>query len=403
MYTGSESTAAELALCTVPRALRAALDRALQGHPLGRVEALELIHEESPHTIEALIAVAGTVRTRHKGRVITYSPKVFLPVTNLCLDRCAYCTFRADPDDPHAWTMLPEEIRATCACGRACGCTEALLCLGDKPERAFAAYRATLDVLGVRSTTEYLLRACHWALEEGLFPHTNAGLLSREEMALLRPVNASLGLMLENVSPRLRGKGQVHWHAPDKEPRKRLAMMQEAGELRIPFTTGILLGIGETRTEVVDSLLAIVELHRAYGHIQEVIIQNFRAKPTTKMATAPEPSTIDMARTVAVARLLAPDMNFQAPPNLNPYDHRILLRAGINDWGGISPLTPDFVNPEAPWPHVAALAQLCREEGFTLRPRLPLYDEYLEKDEFVDPALRARLRAARDRKGEGPC
>lgn len=403
MHAGFELRAAEVALSSLSRPYRAALDRALQEVPLSRVEALEFMHEDSPNTIEALLAVAGTVRTQRKGRVITYSPKVFLPITNLCLDRCAYCTFRADPDDPHAWTMLPEEIRSACAVGRRFGCTEALLCLGDKPERAFTPYRATLDLFGVRSTTEYLLSAGRWALEEGLLPHTNAGLLSRDEMALLRPINASLGLMLENVSPRLRGKGQAHWHAPDKDPQKRLTMIKEAGELRIPFTTGILLGIGETRTEVVDSLLAVIGLHRIYGHIQEVIIQNFRAKPTTRMARAPEPSTIDIARTVAVARLLAPEMNFQVPPNLNPYDHRILLRAGINDWGGISPVTPDFVNPEAPWPHVLALAQLCQEEGFTLRPRLPIYDEYLARDEFVDPSLRLLVRTPRDWKGVAPC
>jgi len=231
-----------------------------------------------------------------------------------------------------------------------------------------------------------------------LLPHTNAGLMSREEMQSLKPVNASMGLMLENVSPRLRQKGQAHYYAPDKDPDRRLQMIREAGELAIPFTTGILLGIGETWAERVASLAAIRELQRTYGHIQEVIIQNFRAKPSTPMAGRPEPESLDIARTVAVARLMLGNMNIQAPPNLSPYDHRLLLAAGLNDWGGISPLTPDFVNPEAPWPHVAVLSETCRAEGFTLQPRLPIYAEYVGRPEFVAPELRPRLaeRAAQE-------
>ncbi len=403
MQLGPAHATAESVLSRLPRSARRMFDQALEGRALGRAEALELIHDPSPVTYEALLAVAGTVRTREKGTTVTYSPKVFLPVTNLCLDRCSYCTFRADPDDPHAWTMLPEEVRAVCRSGRALGCTEALLCLGDRPERVFASYRSTLELLGAKSTPDYLVRVSEWALAEGLLPHTNAGLLTREEMVALRPTNVSMGLMLENVSPRLRRKGQAHWHAPDKDPAKRLQMIRIAGELRIPFTSGILLGIGETRTEIVDSILALVHVHREFGHIQEIIIQNFRAKPSTRMAAFPEPTTMEIAQTLAVSRLLAPDMNLQAPPNLNPYDHRVLLRAGLNDWGGISPLTPDFVNPEAPWPHVKALADLCWEEGFTLRARLPIYDEYMDRDEFVDPALRAILRARQEHQGEARC
>ena len=234
-----------------------------------------------------------------------------------------------------------------------------------------------------------MTQACEIAIEEGLLPHTNAGLMTRDEMAALKPLNVSMGLMLENVSPRLREKGEVHYNAPDKDPALRLAMLRHAGELGIPFTTGILLGIGETRAEIVASLAAIRDLHRTYGHIQEIIIQNFRAKPTTRMAASPEPSSLDMARTIAAARLMMDDMNIQAPPNLSPYDHRLFLSAGINDWGGMSPLTPDYVNPEAPWPHVAALAETCRAEGFTLRPRLPIYAEYVARPGFLDPALRA--------------
>jgi FO synthase len=236
-----------------------------------------------------------------------------------------------------------------------------------------------------------------------LLPHTNAGLMSRDEMLLLKPVNVSMGLMLENISPRLRNKGEAHYYAPDKDPELRLAMMRTAGELQIPFTTGLLLGIGETRAEVVQSLAAIRDLHRDHGHIQEIIVQNFRAKPTTRMATRPEPETVEIAKTIAVSRLMMPDMNIQAPPNLSPYDHRLLLQAGINDWGGISPLTPDYVNPEAPWPHVAALADTCRGEGFDLRPRLPVYSEYVDRPGFIDDALRPAIASCAAARGVELC
>ena len=261
------------------------------------------------------------------------------------------------------------------------------MCLGDSPEAAFPSYRAPLATLGHASTVAYVHEACEMALAAGLLPHTNAGVLSREEMQLLRPVNVSLGLMLENASPRLRARGMAHQHAPDKEPARRLAMIAEAGRLRIPFTTGILLGIGETAEERVDAMFAIADLQHAHGHIQEVIVQNFRAKDGIPMAGCPEPTGGEMARAVAVARLvLGGDMNLQAPPNLNPEDHRLLLRAGINDWGGISPVTRDYVNPEAAWPQIPALAETCRAEGFTLGERLAIYPEYARPD-FLDPSL----------------
>jgi 7,8-didemethyl-8-hydroxy-5-deazariboflavin synthase CofG subunit len=369
-------------------AIRVPLERALDGTRLDEADAQVLIETEAPDEISALIAIAGHLRTRLKGATVTYSPKVFLPITNLCRDRCAYCTFRSDPGDAHAWTMLPDEIRVCSRNGRALACIEALMCLGDKPELAFRSHRATLRELGHTSTIGYVHQACEIALEEGLLPHTNAGLMTPNEMAALKAVNVSMGLMLESVSPRLRRKGEVHYYSPDKDPERRLEMIREAGERRIPFTTGILLGIGETHAERVASLAAIRDLHRRYGHIQEVIIQNFRAKPATPMAACPEPESLDIARTIAVARLMLGDMNIQAPPNLSPYDHRLFLAAGINDWGGISPLTLDYVNPEAPWPHVAALAETCRAEGFTLRPRLPIYAEYIDRAGFLEPSLR---------------
>ena len=374
--------------------IRVALERALDGARIDEADAQALIDTEAPDEVGALIAVAGHLRTRWHGTVITFSPKVFLPVTNVCRNRCSYCTFRSDPDDAHAWTMAPDEIRTSSRNGRALGCIEALMCLGDKPELAFDSYQATLRQLGHTSTLAYVHQACEIALEEGLLPHTNAGLMSREELASLKAVNVSMGLMLENVSPRLRRKGEAHYYSPDKDPERRLAMMRHAGELRIPFTTGILIGIGETRAERVASLGAIRDLHRDYGHLQEVIIQNFRAKPATAMVGRPEPDSLDIARTIAVARLMLGGMNIQAPPNLSPYDHRLFLAAGINDWGGISPLTPDYVNPEAPWPHIAAVAETCRAQGFTLQRRLPIYPEFIDRPGFLESSLR-RLIAER--------
>jgi len=374
------------------RTTRAVPAVARVGRTLSRDAALDALTR--PEATEELLAAAASVRDRHWGRTVTYSPKVFLPVTNLCRDRCTYCTFRKDPGDPEAWTMRPEEIRAWSERGRAVGCHEALLCLGDKPELAYPTYREQLATLGHASTAAYVYAASCIALEAGLLPHTNAGILTAGEMAKLRPVNVSLGLMLESTSPRLRERGGVHQWAPDKDPAVRLRMIEEAGDLRIPFTTGILVGIGETLEDRVDSLVAIRDAHRRHGHVQEVIVQNFRAKPTIPRADGVEPEAIDLARTVAVARLvLDPDVSVQAPPNLSPGDHRLLLDAGVNDWGGISPLTPDYVNPEAPWPHVAALAATCASAGFHLAPRLPIYPAHAADPSFLDPALRPAVEA----------
>ena len=366
------------------------LDKALADETLSAEEGYQLV-ACTDEELTALLATASALRDRHKGRTITYSRKVFLPVTNLCRDRCSYCTFRKDPRDPDAWTMTPAEISEWVERGRHQGCKEALMCLGDKPEKAYHQYRETLAGFGHSTTVEYVYRACEIALSYGLLPHTNAGVLSYDEMKRLKGVNVSLGLMLENISPRLRQRGMAHFSAPDKDPAVRVRMLREAGELAIPFTTGILIGIGETREERIDSLIALRDIHQTYDHIQEVIVQNFRAKPRTRMADAPEPDTVEMIKTVAAARLLlGGQMNLQAPPNLSPDDHKLLLRAGINDWGGISPVTKDYVNPEAAWPHLEKLAQTCREEGFTLRERLAIYPEYIDRPGFLLPALRPR-------------
>ncbi len=381
------------ATATRPRlSLREVLACSAHGERLERADALRLLECDEAET-EELIEQAGALRDAAKGRTVTYSPTVFLPVTNLCRDRCRYCTFRKDPWDDGAWTMMPEEVRDWSRRGRRLGCHEALICLGDRPETAFRPYRALLALLGHESTIDYVRRACEIALDEGMWPHTNAGVLTADELDLLRPVNVSMGLMLENVSPRLLARGGPHHAAPDKDPAVRLRTMAEAGEQRIPFTTGILIGIGETLEERADSLLALRDLHDRYGHIQEVIVQNFRRKPEIPMHDAPEPDDLEIARTIAAARLvLGGEMNLQAPSNLNPHRHRLLLRAGLNDWGGVSPLTADYINPEAPWPHLAKLAATCADAGFTLSPRLPIYPEFIG-GEFLDPALLPAVRA----------
>ncbi|MGA6972163.1 MAG: 7,8-didemethyl-8-hydroxy-5-deazariboflavin synthase CofG [Candidatus Binatus sp.] len=376
--------------------IREILDRALAGARLSDADAIALI--ECPDSdLDAMLSAAAELRDRGKGRDVTYSRKVFLPVTNLCRDRCTYCTFRKDPGDPGAWTMMPDEIALWSRRGAELGCKEALMCLGDKPEVAFKEYRETLATLGVRTTIEYVGRACEIALAEGLLPHTNAGLMTPDEMRALRPLNASMGLMLESISPRLRARGGVHQAAPDKDPALRIKMIDDAGALRIPFTTGILLGIGETPAERALSLTAIRDTHERHGHIQEVIIQNFRAKPEIAMADAPEPDAFDMARAIATARLvLGPSMNVQAPPNLSPRQIELFLNAGINDWGGISPLSKDYVNPEAPWPHIEKLGEACARAGFALGERLAIYNEYIN-DEWLDPAVATKVRAIWDR------
>jgi 7,8-didemethyl-8-hydroxy-5-deazariboflavin synthase CofG subunit len=362
------------------------LQRALADEPLSEADAVGLI-ECSDGELPAVLRAAGEIRDRGKGREVTYSRKVFLPVTNLCRDRCTYCTFRKDPWEPSAWTMTMAQIAQWSRRGREMGCKEALMCLGDKPEVAFREYRDLLAARGAHSTIEYVAFACETAIEQGLLPHTNAGIMTREEINRLRPLNVSMGLMLESISPRLRQRGGVHQWAPDKDPALRMRMLDDAGALRVPFTTGILLGIGETAAERAQSLMAIRQSHERYGHIQEVIVQNFRAKPDIPMAEAPEPGANEMARAIATARLvLGPAMNVQAPPNLSPNEIELFLHAGINDWGGISPLSKDYVNPEAPWPHLEALAVRCARAGFHLKQRLAIYPEFINA-EWVDPAI----------------
>jgi 7,8-didemethyl-8-hydroxy-5-deazariboflavin synthase CofG subunit len=363
--------------------------------PLSAQDALALADLAAPAggaernvQLEALMRAARSVADQHWGRRVTFSPKVFLPLTNICRNRCDYCSFRRSPGDEGAWTMTHAELDEWLGRARTQGCVEALFCLGDKPERAFGSYRKTLATLGHDSTVDYLEWAAERALQLGLLPHTNAGILSASDMQRLKPVNVSLGLMLENISPRLCDPGMPHHRAPDKRPQVRVRMLEEAGQLAIPFTTGILIGIGETAEERVQSLLAIRDLHRRFGHIQEVIVQNFTPRPAIAMADALEPDDFAMAHAVSMARLiLDPEISVQSPPNLNSRRTALLLRAGINDFGGISPVSPDYINPRHPWPHLGQLAEACTLEGFELGPRLPIYDRYRERDGFLSSKL----------------
>lgn len=369
------------------------------GRLVSRDAAIRLLRCD-PEVLPHLLATARILKEQYRPGIITYSRKVFLPLTNLCRDYCGYCTYRRDPGDPGAHTMSPEEVLEVVRQGEKLGCTEALFSLGDKPEAEFSQMRDLLRKRGYRSTLHYLEAMCDLVLRETtLLPHSNPGLMTTSWIERLRNTNPSLGLMLETTSERLTRTGGPHSNAPDKVPSRRLKTIEDAGKLGVPFTTGILIGIGETHEERVDALLAIQRLHQQYGHIQEVIIQNFRAKPDIPMAQAPEPDTDDHLRTIAVARLLLRDMNIQAPPNLAESHYERLLEGGIDDWGGVSPLTPDYINPEAPWPHLADLKRRTEAAGQQLRQRLPVYPEFVSSVIDRGGLLAGRLLAASDEHG----
>jgi FO synthase len=335
--------------------------------------------------VDEVCAAARAVRRR---RVVTYSPKVFIPLTKLCRDVCHYCTFARPPRRGQQAYLREDEVLAVARSGAAAGCHEALFTLGDKPELRYRAAREELAALGCSTTLEYLARCAKLVLEEtGLLPHLNPGVMSHEGLAALRKVSVSQGIMLETTSERLSRRGGPHFGSPDKLPAARLATIDAAGAERVPFTTGILIGIGETRAERIEALYAIRDLHERHGHVQEVIVQNFRAKPGTRMADAPEPSLDELLWSTAVARLLLPpEVHVQAPPNLSYADFPRLLEAGIDDWGGISPVTIDHVNPEAPWPEIERLRAATAAAGLELAPRLAVYPEYLGGG-WVDPAV----------------
>jgi FO synthase len=350
--------------------------------------------------LDELCADARALRDQGHGRLVTYSPKVFIPLTKLCRDVCHYCTFAHPPRRGERAYMSIDEVLGVARAGAAAGCREALFTLGDKPELRYRAARDELEALGCESTLDYVGRAAEAVLSEtGLLPHLNPGVLTREDAARLRRVSASMGLMLETTSDRLSARGGPHFGSPDKLPARRLETLAAAGEARVPFTTGLLIGIGESRAERIDTLLAIRELAGRYGHVQEVIVQNFRAKPGTRMAGAPEPALEELLWTIAVARiLLGPKMHLQAPPNLSYEDFPRLLDAGIDDWGGVSPVTIDHVNPEAPWPDVDRLRTATESRGLELAPRLPVYPEWIS-GEWIDPGVMPAVLRASDSLG----
>lgn len=369
------------------------ISASVKGDRLDSHQALSLA---ACNDLETLVSAAARVRDQGHASIVSYSPKVFIPLTRLCRDLCHYCTFAQTPKNLAAPYLSPEEVLEIARSGAAAGCHEALFTLGDKPELRYSTARHALEELGHPSTLSYLAEMAKLVFDEtGLLPHLNAGVMSQNELQGLREVSVSQGLMLESISPRLLEPGQPHYGSPDKDPGARLATIESAGKLQIPFTSGILIGIGETRRERIGSLLALRELNDVYGHLQEIIIQNFRSKPGTRMAQSPEPSLDDLRWTIAVARLiLGPAANIQAPPNLSPNFLGQLLQAGINDWGGVSPVTRDHVNPEAPWPHLEELSRVTVQENKQLLPRLALYPEYISRlDSWVDPGLhRAILR-----------
>jgi FO synthase len=361
-----------------------------------------LTHRLLRSPLDALMTEAASARDAGHGRLMSYSRKVFIPLTQLCRDVCHYCTFAQRPRAGRPAYLSAEQVLAVAHAGAAAGCTEALFTLGDKPELRYGAARTALAALGHDTTVDYLHAMCALVLREtGLMPHVNPGIMMRNEIARLRTVSASQGIMLESTSERLCEPGGVHYGSPDKRPSVRLAMLRDAGELAVPFTTGILIGIGETRDERIGSLIAIRDLHREHGHIQEVIVQNFRAKTGTKRAHAPEPDLDELLWTIAAARiLLGPEMNVQAPPNLSPAVYERLVAAGINDWGGVSPVTPDHVNPEAPWPELERLAQRTASVGKILVQRLPIYPSYaMAPDRWLAPEIATRVRRAIDADG----
>jgi FO synthase len=357
--------------------------------------------DASGTALDALCAAAAAVRDAQWGRVVTYSRKVFVPVTTYCRDDCGYCTFVKRPGEPGARIMTPDQVMSVVKGGAAMGCKEVLFSLGEKPELRYDAARDALRALGHERMATYLLELCESVLNEtGLLPHINAGTMDEDELALLKPVSASMGMMLESVSKRLCEPGEAHYACPDKVPVQRLRTLERAGRLNIPFTTGILIGIGETWAERVETIAAISGLHAKYGHIQEVIIQNFRAKPGTLMEHHPEPDHDDMRRTIAVARLMLPaEISVQAPPNLAP-DYLDYIDSGLNDWGGISPLTADHINPECAWPQIDRLASGTATRGCHLEERLTVYPRYVaDAERYLDPAVAARVN---DLAGDNP-
>lgn len=367
----------------------------IENKKISKNEAYQ-IYQDAEKEPSELFQVARTLRTKNKGNVVTYSRKVFFNLINLCRDTCSYCTYKAEPGQTKLSMMTKQEIRQLASLGMKQKCTEALFVTGERPEQKYQEAKSWLKENGFASTAEYLIHASEIALSEGLFPHTNAGNLSKPEMNDLKKTNVSLGLMLENSSERLKENGMPHHMAPSKHPKARIKVLENAGELGIPITTGILIGIGESPFEIIDSIYTIKNLHEKFGNIQEIILQNFHPKPDTLMNNVPSPQERYFKILVALCRIIVPKMNIQIPPNLSPTSYQDFLEVGINDWGGISPVTPDYVNPELPWPKISDVEKNCQKSGFVMKARFPVYPEFFA---FVDTSLKEKMLQISDQYG----
>ena len=363
------------------------LNRLIDGRIPSKEESYQIYQDAERDPLE-LYKVSQFLRSKHKGTAVTYSRKVFFNLINLCRDTCSYCTYKSEPGQTKISMLSKNDISQLVEIGKKFNCTEALFVTGERPEQRYQEARDWLKENGFSSTAEYLAHSSEMALKGGLFPHTNAGNLTKDEMRELKKTNVSMGLMLENASERLSGKNMVHQFAPSKNPNARIKILQNAGELKIPMTTGLLLGIGESPFELIDSIYAIKEIHDKYQNIQEIILQNFQPKQDTPMKNNSSPEEKYFKILVALTRIILPNMNIQIPPNLSPKSYSSFLSAGINDWGGISPITQDYVNPEFPWPQIEDVERNCFNAGFQLRARFPVYPEFFS---HVNSDLRSKM------------
>ncbi len=368
------------------------LNKVLDGKEIQKEESYE-IFELSQVDPEQLFKTANILRNSNHKNIVTFSKKAFFNIVNLCRDTCSYCTYKAEPGESKLSLMSINDVQMLARLAKKYKCTEALFVTGERPEQTYQEAKDWLKEEGFSNTAEYLTHASEIALKEGLFPHTNAGNLTKTELAQLQKTNVSMGLMLENVSERLTEKGMPHHDAPSKYPKSRLAVLQNAGELGIPMTTGLLVGIGETSYEIIDSIFAIKKLDDKYGHIQEVILQNFQPKPDTFMNAFPSAEEDYFKMVVALTRIILPQMNIQIPPNLSPSSYQSFLSVGINDWGGISPLTPDYVNPEFSWPEIKNIEKNSSNAGYILKARFPIYPEFFK---FVSSELQEKMSKLND-------
>ncbi|ARS64700.1 FO synthase subunit 1 [Candidatus Nitrosomarinus catalina] len=371
------------------------LNNVLENKEIDRHEIID-IYQKSISSSNELFATAQKLRIRNKNNSVTFSKKAFFNIINLCKDTCSYCTYKAEPGEGKISLMSKQQIKELLQLAKKYTCVEALFVTGEQPEKKYPEARNWLKENGFKSTVEYLIHSSEEALELGLFPHTNAGNLNYDEMKELKKTNVSMGIMLENISERLTKKGMPHYLAASKKPKTRLKILENSGKLQIPMTTGILVGIGETIEEIIDSLLAIRDLHKKYGNIQEVILQNFQPKPDTIMKDSPSANEEYFKKIVALTRIVMPEMNIQIPPNLSPKSYQSFLQVGINDWGGISPLTPDFVNPEFSWPEINKVEDYSKKAGYDLKCRFPIYPEFFS---FINNRLRDKIAVIQNEDG----